>query len=62
MLPGRLDAAEREWHAAQPAEPKPVIKHHPIDPALQTGASQLLGGAMNISAPWKDGSKSDPVD
>ena len=62
MLPGRLDAAEREWHATQPAEPEPIITHHPMDPTLQTGASQLLGGAMSISAPWKDDTESDPAD
>ena len=44
-----LDAAEDAWHAAQPEPPKPVIIEHPIDP----GGSQLLGGAMEIKAPWK---------
>ena len=49
-----LDAAEVAWHAAQPESPKPVIIEHPIDDALQTGASRLLGGAMEIKAPWVD--------
>jgi hypothetical protein len=44
-----LDAAEDAWHAAQPKAPDPVIIEHPIDP----GGSQLLGGAMEIKAPWK---------
>jgi hypothetical protein len=44
-----LDAVEDAWHAAQPEPPKPVIIEHPIDP----GGSQLLGGAMEIKAPWK---------
>jgi hypothetical protein len=44
-----LDAAEDAWHAAQPKAPDPVIIEHPIDP----GDSQLLGGAMEIKAPWK---------
>jgi len=44
-----LDAAEDAWHAAQPKAPDPVIVEHPIEP----GASQLLGGAMEIKAPWK---------
>ena len=44
-----LDAAEDAWHAAQPKAPDPVIIEHPIEP----GASQLLGGAMEIKAPWK---------
>jgi hypothetical protein len=56
MLPGRLDDAEREWHAAQPAEPEPVIVHH----ALQPGDSRLLGGAMSIHAPWTDDAKQNP--
>ena len=48
-----IDAAEDAWHAAQPTAPDPVIIEHPIDPVLQPGASQLLGGAMEIKAPWK---------
>ena len=44
-----LDAAEDAWHAAQPKAPDPVIIEHPIKP----GDSQLLGGAMEIKAPWK---------
>jgi len=35
--------------------PDPVVTHHPIDPELQTGDSRLLGGAMEISAPWHKG-------
>ena len=53
MLPGRLDDAERDWHEAQPADPEPVITHEPVDEALQTGDSRLLGGAMQIKAPWR---------
>jgi hypothetical protein len=48
-----LEAAEDAWHAAQPKAPNPEIIEHPINPVLQTGASQLLGGAMEIKAPWK---------
>ena len=47
-----IDAAEDAWHAAQPTAPDPVIIEHPIDPVLQTGDSQLLGGAMEIKAPF----------
>jgi hypothetical protein len=48
-LPAKLDAAEAEWHAAQPpAVAPPEVVHHPIDPELQTGDSRLLGGAMSI--------------
>jgi hypothetical protein len=32
----------------------PRIIEHPIDKTLQTGESQLLGGAMEIKAPWLD--------
>jgi hypothetical protein len=31
---------------------KPVYTAHPIDPELQTGESQELGGAMQLTAPW----------
>jgi hypothetical protein len=48
-LPAKLDAAEDDWHATQPKAPDPVIIEHPIDP----GDSRLLGGAMEIKAPWK---------
>jgi hypothetical protein len=48
-----IDAAEGAWHAAQPKALDPIIIEHPIDPVLQPGTSQLLGGAMEIKAPWK---------
>jgi hypothetical protein len=32
----------------------PKIIEHPIDKTLQTGESQLLGGAMEIKSPWLD--------
>ena len=41
-------------HASQPTAPDPVIVEHPIDPVLQTGDSQLLGGAMEIKSPWSE--------
>lgn len=47
-----IDAAEDAWHAAQPKAPDPVIIEHPIDDTLQTGDSRLLGGAMEIRAPF----------
>jgi hypothetical protein len=31
---------------------RPMYTEHPIDPALQTGESQKLGGAMQLTAPW----------
>ena len=48
-LPAKLDRAEADWHAAQPAEPDPVIIHHPPE----HGDNEALGGAMSIHAPWK---------
>ena len=33
-------------------EQKPIYREHPIDPDLQTGESQKLGGAMQLTAPW----------
>jgi hypothetical protein len=44
-----IDQQVDAWHEAQPKAPDPVIIEHPIEP----GASQLLGGAMEIKAPWK---------
>ena len=44
-----IDQQVDAWHAAQPKAPDPVIIEHPIEPS----ASQLLGGAMEIKAPWK---------
>lgn len=31
---------------------KPQYIEYPVDPGLQTGESQLLGGAMELKAPW----------
>lgn len=59
-LKPRLDREEQRWHAAQPADPEPVIVHHAIDDKLQTGDSRLLGGAMSIHAPWTDDAKQNP--
>ncbi|MDA0258832.1 MAG: hypothetical protein O2972_09110 [Cyanobacteria bacterium] len=49
-----IDKQVDAWHEAQPESPKPVIIEHPIDDVLQTDASRLLGGAMEIKAPWVD--------
>ena len=48
-----IDQQVDAWHEAQPKPPAPVIVEHPIDDTLQTGDSRLLGGAMEIKAPWK---------
>ena len=57
----RLDRAEADWRTAQPDEPDVVIVDHPINDALQTGDSRLLGGAISIHAPWSDDAKQDPL-
>ena len=44
-----IDQQVDAWHDAQPTAPDPVIIEHPIEP----GDSQILGGAMEINAPWK---------
>jgi hypothetical protein len=31
---------------------EPIYKEEPINDELQTGESRLLGGAMQLSAPW----------
>ena len=48
-----LDKEVAEWHETQPEPPAPQLIEHPIDEQLQTGDSRLLGGAMEIKAPWK---------
>jgi hypothetical protein len=53
-LPAKLDQAEADWHASQPAMTlPPTIVHHPVDPTQQTGDSVQLGGPMSIHAPWR---------
>jgi hypothetical protein len=44
-----IDQQVSAFHAAQPDPPAPIIIERPIEP----GDSQLLGGAMEIKAPWK---------
>ena len=31
---------------------RPIYTEKPIDPELQTGESQKLGGEMRLTAPW----------
>jgi len=55
-LKARLDRIELENRIAsdleREAEQKPIYTEHPIDPVLQTGESQKLGGALQLTAPW----------
>lgn len=55
-LKAKLDMIELENRIQSELElekqNKPIYKEHPIDPDLQTGESQKLGGAMQLTAPW----------
>lgn len=57
-LKARLDMIELENRIESEIEReqqnKPLYIEHPIDPVLQTGESQKLGGAMELRAPWYD--------
>jgi hypothetical protein len=54
-LTPKIDRAIEDWKATQPIEVNlPKIIEYPIDKTVQTGESQLLGGAMEIKAPWLD--------
>jgi hypothetical protein len=55
-LKARLDMIELENRIESELEReeqnKQIYIEHPIDPELQTGESQKLGGAMELRAPW----------
>lgn len=55
-LKAKLDIIELENRIQSALElekqNKPIYREHPIDPVLQTGESQKLGGAMQLTAPW----------
>ena len=55
-LKARLDMIELENRIESELEReeqnKPIYIEYPIDPVLQTGESQKLGGAMELRAPW----------
>ena len=55
-LKARLDMIELENRIESEIEReeqnKPLYIEHPIDPVLQPGESQKLGGAMELRAPW----------
>lgn len=44
--------SELEAQKEREAAIKPIYIEHPIDPGLQTGESQKLGGAIELKAPW----------
>ena len=55
-LKARLDMIELDNRIASDLEreikQRPIVTEHPIDPVLQTGESQKLGGALQLTAPW----------
>jgi hypothetical protein len=57
-LKARLDMIELEnrieSELEREIEQRPIYSEKPIDPELQTGESQKLGGEMRLTAPWYD--------
>jgi len=55
-LKARLDMVELENRIKSELEReeqnKPLYSEKPIDPELQTGESQKLGGEIKLTAPW----------
>jgi hypothetical protein len=55
-LKARLDMIEFENRIESEIERekanRPIYTEKPIDPELQTGESQKLGGEMRLTAPW----------
>lgn len=55
-LKARLDMIELENRIESELERekqnKPIYSEKPIDPELQTGESQKLGGEIRLTAPW----------
>ena len=55
-LKARLDMIELENRIEselhRKIEQRPIYSEKPIDPVLQPGESQKLGGAMELRAPW----------
>lgn len=55
-LKARLDMIELqnriESEIEREKQNKPLYIEHPINPELQTGESQKLGGAMELRVPW----------
>ena len=57
-LKARLDMIELEnrieSELEREIEQRPIYSEKPVDPELQTGESQKLGGEMRLTAPWYD--------
>ena len=65
-LKARLDMIELENRIEsdleREIEQRPIYSEKPVDPELQTGESQKLGGEMRLTAPWYDGLESKRED
>ena len=65
-LKARLDMIELEnrieSELEREIEQKPIYSEKSVDPELQTGESQKLGGEMRLTAPWYDGLESKRED
>ena len=65
-LKARLDMIELEnrieSELEREIEQRPIYSEMPVDPELQTGESQKLGGEMRLTAPWYDGLESKRED
>ena len=65
-LKARLDMIELENRIEsdleREIEQRPIYSEKPVDPELQTGESQKLGGEMLLTAPWYDGLESKRED
>ena len=65
-LKARLDMIELENRIESELEreikQRPIYSEKPIDPELQTGESQKLGGEMRLTAPWYDELESERKD
>ena len=65
-LKARLDMIELEnrieSELEREIEQQPIYSEKPVDPELQTGESQKLGGEMRLTAPWYDGLESKRED
>ena len=65
-LKARLDMIELEnrieSELEREIEQKPIYSEKPVNPELQTGESQKLGGEMRLTAPWYDGLESKRED
>ena len=61
-LKARLDMIELEnrieSELEREIEQRPIYSEKLVDPELQTGESQKLGGEMRLTAPWYDGLES----